>query len=162
MHNALLREMLTAIRADSKTLRDAVEILRDIRRLLERPLNHITGFTPITERGDSMALVPIAPGFTPGFSTTTIPAGAVPNPATPPAWTSSDTTNAPLQPNTVDSTGLSTYVAIPATATVGATFALTISYTNADGTVATQTDSFTIVAAPSPDITGFTPITQFA
>src|SRR5208337_72775 len=129
--------------------------------LIERELRRITGFTTITEQGDPMALLPIAPGFTPGFSTTTLPAGTVPDPATPPVWTSSDTTNAPLRPNSADATGLSTYVAIPTSATVGTTFSLTIDYTNADGTVATETDSFTIVAGPSPDITGFTPIAQF-
>jgi len=141
-------------------IEEVARLLCRILRLLE--LHHINGFTAITEQGAPMSLVPIAPGFTPGFSTTTIPTGTVPNPATPPVWTTSDSVNAPLQPNTADSTGLSIYVAIPTSATVGATFALTITYTNADNTVATQTDSFTIVAAPSPDITGFTPITQFA
>lgn len=136
-------------------------LLRKVLKLLERNHNHITGFMPITEQGDPMPLVPIAPGFTPGFSTTTLPAGTVPNPNTPPVWTTSDPTNAPLQANTADATGLSTYVALPTTAVVGTVFTLTITYTNADSTVATQANSFTIVAAPSPDITGFTPIAQF-
>lgn len=107
-----------------------------------------------------MALLPIAPGFTPGFETTTLPAGTVPNPASLPVWTSSDSTNAPIQPNPADSTGLSTFVAIPSSAAVGAQFTLTITYTNADETTATQSATFVIVAAPSPDITGFTPIVQ--
>lgn len=152
--NELLRKILEATEANTR-------LLRQILHELERNRNPITGFTPITEKGDSMSLLPIAPGFTPGFSTTTLPAGTIPNPATPPVWTSSDTTNAPLQPNTSDPTGLSVYVAIPTTAVVGTVFTLTVAYTNADESVATQSNSFTIVAAPSPDITGFTPIAQF-
>jgi hypothetical protein len=145
-----------------ETMREAVRLLREIYRVLQRDYQPITGFQPIKEQGDPMTLLPIAPGFTPGFSTTTLPAGTVPNPNSKPVWTTSDTVNAPLQANPADATGLSTYVAIPATAAVGTTFSLTINYTNADGTVATQTNSFVIVAAPSPDITGFTPIAQFA
>lgn len=149
----LLREILEATRENTT-------LLRRILKFLERDRHHITGFMPITEKGDLMALLPIAPGFTPGFSTTTLPAGTVPNPATPPVWTSSDTVNAPLQPNTADPTNLSVFVAIPATAVVGTVFTLTITYTNADATVASQTNSFTIAAVPPPDITGFTPIAQ--
>jgi hypothetical protein len=136
------------------------EILREILKQVKRP--DILGFTPIipTSLGGTMALLPISPGFTPGFSTTTVPAGTVPNPSALPVWTSSDPTNAPLQPNTADPLNLSTFVAIPSTAAVGTVFGLTIKYTNADGTVAAQTNSFTIVAPPPPDITGFTTITQ--
>lgn len=135
-------------------------LLRRLLHLLETYANRITGFEPITQQGDPMALLPIAPGFTPGFSTTTLPAGTVPNPATPPVWTTSDAVNAPLQANTADSTGLSTFVAIPTTAVVGTAFVLTVAYTNADNTIASVSGSFTIVAAPSTDITGFTAIVQ--
>jgi hypothetical protein len=65
---------------------------------------------------------------------------------------SSDTVNAPVS---VDSTGLVATVALPSTAVVGTSFTLTVSYTNADGTVATGTISLSVVAAPSPDITSF-------
>lgn len=112
------------------------------------PPKRITAFT-IKE----ISMLPIAPGFSPVFTATPVPSTSVPNPATPPAWTSSDTTNAPIA---VDPTGLIATVNIPSTAVVGTSVTLSISYTNADGTVATGSTSITIVAAPSPDITSFT------
>lgn len=96
-------------------------------------------------------MVSIAPGNSPVFTATPVPATSVPS--TPPTWFSSDTTNAPVS---VDSTGLVATVQIPSGATVGASFTLTVSYTNADGTVATGSITETIVAPPSPDITSFT------
>ena len=93
----------------------------------------------------------ITPGNSPVFTATPVPATSAPS--TPPTWESSDTVNAPV---TVDSTGLVATVEIPTTAVVGTGFTLTVSYTNADGTVATGTTSQTIVAPPSPDITSFT------
>jgi len=115
---------------------------------LETQLNRIDGFV-ISQQETPM--LPIAPGNSPVFTATPEPAGAVPS--VPPTWISSDETNAPI---TVDATGLVATVAIPEAATVGASFVLTISYTNADGTVATGSTSQTIVAKPVPDITGFT------
>lgn len=129
-------------------------MLREILRQLKH--HPVIGFTPIQES----TMVPLAPGQTAGFVTTSLPTGTSPNPAALPVWTSSDTVNAPVTINSADTTGLSASVVFPTTAVVGTTFALTITYTNADGTVATQTDSFTIVAPASPDITGFTPIVQ--
>ena len=96
-------------------------------------------------------MTPVAPGFSPQYTATPVPSNAVPNPATPPVWSSSDPVNAPMVVIDV----LDVSVAIPATAPVGTTFTLTITYTNADGTVATGTLAQTIVAAPSPDITSF-------
>ena len=96
-------------------------------------------------------MLPIAPGFNPVYTATPIPATSIPS--TPPTWESSDPTNAPV---TADSTGLVATVAIPPTAQVGAVFTLTVTYTNADGTVATGTLEQTIVSAPPADITGFT------
>jgi hypothetical protein len=61
--------------------------------------------------------------------------------------------NAPI---VIDPTGLVATVAIPATAVVGTSVTLSISYTNADGTAATGSAAFTIVAAPPSDITSFT------
>jgi len=124
-------------------------------------LNHppITGFTPIKEI--TMALVPLAPGFTATFGTTPIPATSVPIAANL-KWTSSDTTNAPVSPNPADASGLTTLVAFPTTAVVGTSFTLSLNYTNADGTVANQAATFTIVAAPLSDVTGFTEILQTA
>ena len=101
-------------------------------------------------------MLPIAPGFSPGFTATPVPAGTSPAPGNPAAWSSSDTTNAPVTANASDPTGLTATVNIPTTAVVGTTFTLTVTYTNADSTVATGTADFTIVAAPSPDITNFT------
>jgi hypothetical protein len=122
-------------------LREEQEILRIIDH------NRIERFVISQEN----TMLPIAPGNSPVFTATPVPSTSVPS--TPPTWVSSDTTNAPI---TVDPTGLIATVAIPASATVGASFTLTISYTNADGTVATGTTSQTIVAPPSPDITSFT------
>jgi hypothetical protein len=126
--------------------RRTVQLLECVLALLVPP--PITGFI-IAQQGDPM--LPIAPGFSPVFTATPVPATSVPS--TPPTWTSSDTTNAPI---TVDPTGLIATVAIPASAVVGTAFTLTVSYTNADATVATGSISLTIVAAPSPDITSFT------
>jgi hypothetical protein len=120
-----------------------------IERLLHPP---ITSF--VIQQEKTMALTPIAPGFSPKFTASPVPVGAVLNPSQPvPTWTSSDTTNAPV---TADTTGLIGTVAIPASAVVGTSFTLTVSYTNLDGTVATGSASFTIVAAPPQDVTSFT------
>ena len=121
-----------------------LEILSFIRH--ERCRHHITHFH-IKE----IFMFPIAPGFNPVYTATPVPEGSVPS--TPPTWTSSDTTNAPV---TVDASGLVATVAIPSTAVVGTAFTLTVSYTNADGIVATGSLSQTIVAAPPADITSFT------
>ena len=117
-------------------------------RLLEAlGKTRITGFT-VKLQGDNM--LSIIPGNSPVFTATPVPATSAPS--TPPTWESSDTVNAPV---TVDSTGLVATVEIPTTAVVGTGFTLTVSYTNADGTIATGTTSQTIVAPPSPDITSF-------
>lgn len=97
-------------------------------------------------------MFPIAPGFSPVYTATPIPTGTFPAPGNLPVWTSSDTTNAPV---TADATGLVATVAIPATAIVGTSFTLTVTYTNSDGVVATGTLAQTIVAAPPSDITAF-------
>lgn len=132
-------------------------VLRRLDKLLELPYT-VTGFSPIQE----ITMVPLAAGQTATFATTPVPATSVPNPAALPVWTSSDTVNAPVVPVAADATGLSATVTFPATVAAGVSFSLTITYTNADGTVATQTDSFVTVAPPSPDITAFTPIVQTA
>ena len=136
---------------ESHYLREILEtqerILHEIRAIKHELAHPITSFT-ITQENPMLS---ISPGNSPVFTATPVPATSVPS--TPPTWTSSDTTNAPI---TVDPTGLIATVSIPAGATVGASFTLTISYTNADGTVATGTTSQTIVAPPSPDSTSFT------
>ena len=118
-------------------------------RLLEAlGKTRITGFTVKLQGDNTLSIIP---GNSPVFTATPVPATSAPS--TPPIWESSDTVNAPV---TVDSTGLVATVEIPATAVVGIGFTLTVSYTNADGTIATGTTSQTIVAPPSPDITSFT------
>lgn len=117
--------------------------LRKITRRLEHPrITHLTL--------QEIFMTPIAPGSSPVYTATPQPTGSVP--ATRPTWTSSDTTNATV---TVDATGLIATVAIPATAVVGTSFTLSVSYTNADGTIATGSLTQTIVAAASPDIESF-------
>lgn len=120
--------------------------LRDIRRELKP--HRITHF--FIRR---LTMLPIAPGFSPVYTATPVPAGTFPAPGNIPVWTSSDPVNAPVS---ADSTGLVATVAIPTTAVVGTSFTLTISYTNADGVVATGSLAQTIVAAPPSDITSFT------
>ena len=105
-------------------------------------------------------MVSLSAGQTATFSTTSLPAGTQPAAGNLPVWTSSDTTNAPVTIFSADPTGLSATVIFPASVAAGLSFSLTVTYTNADGTVATQTNSFVTVAAPSPDITGFTDIVQ--
>ncbi len=124
--------------------------LAHIRHLLEELLRYtrsrICSFT--ISQGANM--LPIEPGNSPVFTATPEPSSAVLH--TPPTWTTSDETNAPIS---VDSTGLVATVNIPTSATVGASFVLTISYTNPDGTVATGSTSQTIVAPQAPDVTSF-------
>lgn len=122
--------------------------------LVDRPTRN---FTPIKE----ISMVPLAAGQTAVFSTTAIPSAAQPI-ASGVVWSSSDSTNAPVSPNPADPSGLSTLVAFPTTVPAGVTFSLTVSYSNADGSVASQTNVFVTVAPPSPDITGFTDIVQTA
>lgn len=100
------------------------------------------------------------PGGKAVFTATPVPADATV--ATPPTWTSSDTTNAPI---TVDPTGLICTVDILATATVGTEVKLAVTGANADGAAVTPgTFTFQIVPPPPPpviDITSFT-ITETA
>ena len=127
-------------------IEEAVDRILHILRHLNHP--RITSFQ-IKE----ITMLPIAPGFSPVYTATPVPSGTFPAPGNLPVWTSSDTVNAPVS---ADATGLIATVAIPATAVVGTAFTLTISYTNADGAVATGTLDQTIVAAPPADITSFT------
>jgi hypothetical protein len=130
-------------------IKEDISDIRSVLEKMERQIdNHhrIEGFVI-----EEISMLPIAPGFSPVFTATPVPAASVPAPGQPLSWTSSDTTNFPIT-----SSGLTATANIPATATVGATGTLSISYTNADGTVATGSLSWTIVAAPSPDITSFT------
>ena len=140
-------------------LEEVIHLLHESIRLQFKLLSHfnlhnIVGFV-ISQQGDNMPpLLPIAPGFSPVFTATPVPSTAVPNPSTPPVWTSSDTVNFPISTNLTNP--LQVTVDIPSTATVGAAGTISLSYTNADGSVATGSFSWTIEAAPSPDITSFT------
>ncbi len=100
-------------------------------------------------------MVPLAAGQTATFTATPDPATATPT-ASSLVWTSSDTTNAPVTPVSTDATGLSATVTFPEDVQAGVVFELTITYTNADGTKATGTSTYTTVAPAAPDVTGFT------
>ena len=88
-----------------------------------------------------MALLPIAPGFSPVFTATDVPAGTFPAAGNLPAWTV-DSASVTLA---VDASGLVAATTIAADAVVGSTFTLTVNYTNADSTVGTGSATFTIV-----------------
>lgn len=131
----------------NKLLKGITERLDSIIRLLS-PVN-ITHFT--LKEGPSM--IPIAPGFSPQFTATPLPLGNVTASGNVPVMTSSDIVNAPL---TVDSTGLVGTVNIPASAVVGTSFTLTVTYTNPGGKVANGSATFTIIRAVPADIDSFT------
>jgi hypothetical protein len=152
-----LDKILACFEQLSYVLEEQNRLLREILHRLPHYGHPITGFTAIQET----SMVPLAAGQTATFSTTPIPSTSVPI-ASSIVWTSSDTTNAPVTPNTADPTGLSTLVVFPSTVVAGVTFSLTVSYTNADATIATETTSFTTVAPAASDVTGFTPIVQSA
>jgi hypothetical protein len=114
---------------------------------IERRLSKVTDVCGgvMSQRGDPMALLSIAPGNSPQFEVTPTPAG-VTTAAANAVWSSSDTTNAPVTANSADAADLSATVNIPSEAVAGTDFVLTWTYTNADGTTATVTGSYTIVA----------------
>ena len=158
VHDRKAIEELEAIRANLLRLEyltvHLCEELEAIKHILKP--HHAFHFSPIKEISP---MVPLAAGQTATFSTTPIPSTVVLVPANI-VWSSSDTTNAPVSPNPTDPTGLSTLVVFPSTTPGDLTFTLTVTYTNADGTVVTQPNDFTTVAPPPVDVTGFTPITQ--
>ena len=136
---------------DRNLLERILWVLEEIDRKLPDP--YVDKFI-ITQQGDPMALLPLAPGFSPVFTATPVPASSVPAPGAVLAWESSDNLNFPITPS-----GLTCTVNIPTTAVVGTTGTLSISYINPDGSTASGSISWTIVANPSADITSFV-ITQ--
>lgn len=145
------------LHTERQILREDDKILHELREI-DHQLHHpnVTGFTEIKE---ITTMVPLAAGQTATFATTPLPAGTAPDP-TKITWSSSDSTNAPVVVNPNDPSGLSANVAFPSTTPAGLAFILTINYINADGNAASQANSFTTVAAPPSDITGFTDIVQ--
>jgi hypothetical protein len=136
-----------------EVLRFLWELRRDLRQILHAlHLERIERFV-ITRQGEtSMGFPLITPGSSAVYTATPVPATAVPS--TPPTWVSSDPVNAPVS---ADPTGLIGTVNPPALA-VPTTFTLTVTYTNADGSVATGSVTDQVVAVPpppSPDITAF-------
>lgn len=102
--------------------------------------------------GDSMK--PITPGSSPKFAVTPTPDKVV-TIAQNATWTSSN----PLAPVTVDPTdptGLTATVEIDPSVTVGSEIDLTWTYANADGSIATVTGAFPVVAPVPADVTGGT------
>jgi len=94
-------------------------------------------------------MTPITPGSTPQYAITIEPTDAT-FVAASSVWTTSDATNAPVSPS---DDGKSVIVDVSKDASVGTTFAVTWTYTNADGTIATASVTETVVA-PVVDVTG--------
>lgn len=156
-HDSLEFLQLVELKHLVKLAGNILDVSQEILHRLPHPTpHHITQFSPIQE----LFMQPLVAGSTAFFRTTSLPAGTSPDPARLPSWGSSDSVNAPVTVNPNDTTGLSASVDISTSAPEGTPFSLTITYTNADGTVATRTDSFVTVPVPSPDITDFTPIVQ--
>jgi hypothetical protein len=120
--------------------------LRAIRRELRHEPEPVTSFS-------SESTMPFQAGATAVIDFTPQPTGS--KVVSAPTITSSDPTNAPV---TTDETGLIATVVFPATATVGESVTISITYTNPDGDVATGSFTDTIAAAPVPDVTGFTAV----
>lgn len=139
----LLEVILDTVRLNHNLL---VDILH------RNKIYEVDRFTITQNRNSDMSLLPIAPGYAPVFTATSVPAYNF-QPGNLPTFVSSDTVNAPI---TVDATGLVATINIPTTAVVGTNFTLSISFTNADGVVATGSIALTIVADPQPDVTSFT------
>lgn len=149
------REIICLIKEILEEIKDERKLLKDILRILKA--HNLTGFTPIQE----INMVPLAAGQTATFATTPIPGTSVPDP-TKLIYSSSDPVAFPLTPNPADPTGLSTNLTFPDGTAAGVSFSLTLNYTNVDGTVATQTNSYVTGGSGSPDVTGFAPIVQVA
>jgi hypothetical protein len=135
----ILRSILETTRENNLMLRVICIRLARIHRFEI----HRTGDSPMN---------PITPGTSAQYTATPVPTDGVL--ASPPTWVSSDEANAPV---TVDSTGLVATVNVPVSAPA-TSFELTISYTNADGVVATGSiiDEIVIPAPPVVDVTSFT------
>jgi hypothetical protein len=152
--NELLRTLTAETISNKQTLQNILQVDQSIDGYVSQIVNDLnppfpTSFSIVQEN----IMVALAPGNTAVFTATPTPAGTALGPGIVAVFTSSDTVNAPV---TADATGLIGTVVFPSTAVVGTSFTLTCTATNADGTVATGSASFTIVAAPSPDVTGFT------
>lgn len=92
---------------------------------------------------------PVRPGSSPVYTAAPVPAGTSLDSAQPlPVWSTSDPVNAPV---TADASGLVASVAVPAEAPDQTQFTLTITYTNADGTIASGSITDLIVA-PAPPV----------
>jgi hypothetical protein len=132
----ILRALIEAI-GSLPRIADSLELIgREIGRPVPIHLHPITRL-----HLQEITMLPIAPGSSPQFTVSPVPVTSIFS--TPPTWTTSDTVNAPI---TIDSTGTVATVAIPLSATVGASFTLSATYTNPDGSIATGTTSQTIVA----------------
>src|SRR6185312_7095670 len=84
------------------------------------------------------------PGGTVILTAAPVPADATV--ATPPTWTTSDSTNGPIS---VDPTGLICTINIPTSAPVGTEISVSVTDTNADG-APVQPGTFTLTLVPPP------------
>jgi hypothetical protein len=155
-----LNELRRILRCEIEgTLRKELRLLKEILEEIRNQHRKVVRFIDIKE----INMVDLAAGNTATFATTPIPSTVTPDP-TKLVWSSSDSVNAPLSSNSAaDPSGLSVNVTFPKGVVAGVTFSLTLSYTNSDGTTATQTNSFTTVAPSgggTGNVVGFTPIVQ--
>jgi hypothetical protein len=153
----LLQQILNEIKkqtlANSEASKSIEATLTDISKKLDQLLTpEVESFT-IQQTGDNMPLTAPDPGATLQFTATPTPAGSALPAGVVPTWTSSDTTNVTI---TTDPTGLIATVVLSSAIPVGESVTLTISATLPDGTTPTGSASFTVGAAPSVEVTGFT------
>jgi hypothetical protein len=147
MHDVIASEIL---KTQSEQTRLLKEILHGL-RALSRQLKHLNPRNVTAAQVKETSLMANTPGSSHVFTVTLEPADAtfVPTSA---VFTVTGIDESNL---TVDPSGLSATLAIPADAVVGSGVAINWSYTNADGTTAAASDSFTVEAAVI-DVTGAT------
>ncbi len=131
---------------DRELAEKTLAVLERIERMLRHEFNRVLGGV-MSQIGDPMPLVPIQPGQTPVFQVAPTFSGApFATVAAQAAVSSSDPANFPVNLVPTDPTGLTFEAPIPATATPtgGAEpIAITWTYTNTDGTIATVTGTVT-------------------
>lgn len=128
------------------------QLLFEIWRVLRRILKAITPTVSAVVVTPEDTMDTPAIGNTLGYKASVVPSNAVTTPSEV-AWTSSDSTNAPVTQDSADTTGLSASVTIGSGATVGENVTITATVTNPDGTTAAGSASFVVV---SPDVTAVT------
>lgn len=143
-----------------RLLHEILHELRTIRRELRHEPQPVTGGI-IRQIGNSMSLLPIAPGNAPQFQVTPTPAGVV-TVASQTAWNVTganggpSTSGATASINSSDPTGNTVTVSIPASAPLPFNDLLNWVYTNADGSTASATFPLSDSTGTAVDVTGGT------